>query len=234
MRADAGDSVESGGAPPCQESVAAETDREPRGPLQREIGLRAEGDGAVVEEIVGGDVGGGGVELDGLRKAGSNAVRSVESGAVVEGEHRVPAQLVRDAEIQSLSAEAVVISLGIVREAAGIVQADPGVLPGVEAAYTEADRDAITGIVDEGALGVHSHTVQPGIVASIYCQKRAGNRFGPPSWTQATDHGQGSQALRTARRAGRLIEERRSLGRNSKYTPWQLPRVPGPKASLQV
>src|SRR5450756_2119342 len=52
MRAVPGRPEKSGGPAPCQESVAAETVGEPRGLLNRDAGLRADGDGAVVEETV--------------------------------------------------------------------------------------------------------------------------------------------------------------------------------------
>jgi hypothetical protein len=48
-----------------------------------------------------------------------------------------------------------------VRKAAGIIQPEPGVLPGMEAADTEADGDAETGVVDGSAIGVYGHAVQP-------------------------------------------------------------------------
>src|ERR1035437_4832895 len=102
MRADPGHAVKSGGPAPYHESVASHTQGGPRGPLHREGALRTEGDGAVVEEIVGRHVRCGRVELDRLRQAWSRAVRSVERGGVVEGQHRVPAQLVIDAELQIL------------------------------------------------------------------------------------------------------------------------------------
>jgi hypothetical protein len=102
MRADAVHPVKSGGAAPRQEPVTSKNERKAPGPLNREAGLSAQGEGAVVEEIVGGRVGGGRVELDRLRQGRSSAVRSVEDGAAVEGQHDVPGQLVSEADLKIL------------------------------------------------------------------------------------------------------------------------------------
>src|ERR1035441_8771636 len=100
---------------PCQKPVASQTYGDPRGLLNHDAALRTEGDGAVVEEIVGRNVGGAGVESDRLRQSGSSLVRSVQGGAVVDGQHRVPGQLARKAELQTLRTDAVVEAFRVVR-----------------------------------------------------------------------------------------------------------------------
>src|ERR1035441_9891095 len=57
MRTDAFNPVKGGGPPPCQEPVTSNKEGKAPGPLNREAGLGAQGKGAGVEEIVGGQIG---------------------------------------------------------------------------------------------------------------------------------------------------------------------------------
>src|ERR1019366_2338259 len=121
MRADALHPVKSGGPASYQEPVAPDNEGKPPGPLNRQAELGAEGDRAVVEEIVGGQAGSGRVKMNRLRQRRRSLVRCIVDGAGVDGQDRVPAQLVSEAEFKTLSADAVVKGLGIVREATGII-----------------------------------------------------------------------------------------------------------------
>src|SRR5664279_220494 len=77
----------------------------------------------------------------------------------------MPGKAVLDAQLKSLGTYAVIEALGIVREPAGIVQADLRAFPGMRAADSKAYRNAIAGVIDGGTGGIHRDAIQPGIVS---------------------------------------------------------------------